>query len=103
MRPVLHGDVSAAARALYRMPAPLRAETCARMIAEAEIADRFRARTGQAHPLFGNGSLMGAARKRPLAAEPGFGDADYCMALISIQGDVCKVWSPVLMKSLSNG
>ncbi|MGB1388911.1 MAG: hypothetical protein ACPG61_08485 [Paracoccaceae bacterium] len=78
MRPVLHGDVSAAARVLYRRPAPMRAETCARMIAEAEIADRFRARTGQAHPLFGNGSLMGAARKRPLAAEPGFDDVEYC-------------------------
>lgn len=49
-----------------------------RMIAEAEMADLFRARTGQAHPLFGNGSLMVAARKRPLAAEPGFDDAEYC-------------------------
>ena len=78
MRPVLHGDVSAAARVLYLMPAPLRALACKRMIDEAEAADRFSARTGRVHPLFGNGSLMGAARKRKLAPEPGFDDREYC-------------------------
>lgn len=35
-------------------------------------------KTGRCHPLWGNGSLMGAARKRMLAPEPGFDDPEYC-------------------------
>jgi hypothetical protein len=78
VRPILHGDVSNAARALLRVPAQLRADLCDRMIAEAEAAYRHAQSTRQMHPLWGNGSLMSAARKRPLANEPGFDDVDYC-------------------------
>lgn len=78
MRPVLHGDVSCAARALLRLPGPQRAGLCRRLLAEAEAADRHVGRTGRLHPLFGNGSLMSAARKRMLADEPGFDDPEYC-------------------------
>ncbi len=48
------------------------------MVAEAEIADRYTRDTGRVHPVYGNGSLMGAARKRVMADEPGFDDAEYC-------------------------
>ncbi len=48
------------------------------MVAEAELADRHVQRTGRLHPLYGNGSLMTAARTRVLADEPGFDDLDYC-------------------------
>ncbi len=48
------------------------------MVAEAELADRHVQRTGRLHPLYGNGSLMTAARTRELADEPGFDDPDYC-------------------------
>lgn len=78
MRPVLHGDVSNAARALLNVPRGARATLCARLIAEAEMADRFVRRTGRAHPFWGNGSLMSAARQRPLSDEPGFDDLSYC-------------------------
>lgn len=78
MRPVLHGDVSSAARVLLRYPPDLRPRLCHLMIAEAEAAERHRRQTGRLHPLWGNGSLMAAARARPLAAEPGFDDSDYC-------------------------
>lgn len=78
MRPVLHGDVSSAARALLRAPPAEREGLCLRMIEEAEIADRHVTATGRVHPQFGNGSLMSAARKRPLADEPGFDDLHYC-------------------------
>ncbi len=78
MRPLLHGDVSNAARVLFALPEVLRGRVCERMIVEAEIADRHRREVGRVHPLFGNGSLMSAARKRQLADEPGFDDADYC-------------------------
>jgi len=78
MRPVLHGDVSNAARALLNVPQMLRTDLCARMIQEAELADDFARREGRLHPMFGNGSLMSAARKRMLADEPSFDDAEYC-------------------------
>lgn len=78
MRPVLHGDVSSAARVLLRAPEAQRRDLCERMIREAEAADDHVRRFGKLHPLFGNGSLMSAARKRVLATEPGFDDLSYC-------------------------
>lgn len=78
MRPVLHGDVSSAARVLYALAPGMRETIGKRMIAEAECADRFARTNGQIHPMFGNGSLMGAARKRMMAPEPGFDDPEYC-------------------------
>ncbi|SDW28694.1 hypothetical protein SAMN05444358_101413 [Ruegeria halocynthiae] len=78
MRPILHGDISAAARALLVAPPPERDLLSARMIAEAELADQHVARTGRLHPVYGNGSLMAAARCRPLADEPNFDDPQYC-------------------------
>jgi hypothetical protein len=78
MRPVLHGDVSSAARALLAAPEILRAGLCRRLIREAEAAERYVRKTGQMHPIWGNGSLMAAARRRVLAAEPSFDDRDYC-------------------------
>lgn len=84
MRPVLHGDVCAAARVLLNAPALGREVLCRRMIAEAEVADRHVQRAGQMHPLFGNGSLMSAARKRVLADEPGFDNRDYCLCFETV-------------------
>ncbi|WP_420586790.1 hypothetical protein [Ruegeria sp.] len=78
MRPVLHGDVSAAARVLLTAPPANRDRLCARMIHEAELADKHVVKTGTLHPLFGNGSLMATARNRLLADEPGFDDLNYC-------------------------
>jgi hypothetical protein len=78
MRPVLHGDISNAARALLSVPEGLRAALCERMIFESEAADSYVSRVGRLHPQWGNGSLMSAARKRILADEPTFDDVDYC-------------------------
>ena len=54
------------------------------MLAEAETADAFRRETGRLHPLFGNGSLMGAALSRARAPEPFLDDPEYasCMAMV---------------------
>lgn len=78
MRPVLHGDVSAAARALVAAPQSDRDRLCERMILEAELADKHVGQTGHLHPLFGNGSLMSTARTRRLADEPSFDNLQYC-------------------------
>lgn len=78
MRPVLHGDICAAARALLAAPRASRHRLCTRMIAEAELADQHVKATGQLHPVYGNGALMTVARSRALADEPGFDDLQYC-------------------------
>ncbi len=78
MRPVLHGDVANAARALLHVPVGMRRHLCDRMIMESDAADEYARATGRLHPIWGNGSLMSAARKRMLADEPGFDDTEYC-------------------------
>ncbi len=84
MRRVLHGDVTAAARAMLAAPAEARARLLTRLLAEAETADTHRLQTGKAHPLYGTGSLMSAALTHPVAREPYLDDPDYasCMALV---------------------
>jgi len=84
MRPVLHGDVVAAARALRAVPAAQRPRLVRRIIAAAEFADRYRRRVGRAHPDFGGGSLMAAAGAWPRRPEPLLDDPDYlgCLACV---------------------
>lgn len=81
MRSVLHGDVTAAARALLMVPAAARETLCRRMIQEADFADRYAKRLGRPHRDWGNGTLMAAARARPLADEPSLGEERYCQCL----------------------
>lgn len=78
MRPVLYGDVSSAARVLLGTAPDLRESLCRQMIGEAIAADRHRRHYRKPHPRWGNGSLMSAARRRRLSAEPGFDDPEYC-------------------------
>ena len=80
MRPVLHSDVIAAARAVLAAPEALRANICARLLQEADWADRFTRRLGKPHPLWGNGTLLTAAQRYRQVAEPTFDDPAYCSA-----------------------
>jgi hypothetical protein len=84
MRPVLHGDVVAAARVLYALPSKCRDGAMAHLLRNADLADRHRQRTGRAHPLWGDGSLMTAALAAAPPPEPRLDDAEYCgcMALV---------------------
>lgn len=81
MRRVLHGDVVAAARVLLLVPARARKATCRRMIRDAHFAHLYMKRQGRAHVLWGNGSLLSAASKRPMAREPFLSDTRYCNCL----------------------
>ncbi len=84
MRPLLPGEVRAAACVLLAARPGQRPGLLARMLAEAETADAYRQETGRLHPLWGNGSLGAVARARERAREPALEDADYaaCLALI---------------------
>ena len=81
MRPLEHIDLTDAARAVLAHPAPARAALCARLLDEADWADRYTRRIGKAHPYWGDGSLSSAARKRPRAPEPRLNAAAYCTCL----------------------
>jgi hypothetical protein len=77
LRPLLHGDVSSAARALLLVPLADRDAHCRKMIAQAQIAYLHMQSTDRIHPQWGNGSLMSAARRHPLPQEPNFDERDY--------------------------
>lgn len=82
MRPILPGDLNAAARALLAVPADARPVLARRLLAQADAADRYRVRHRRAHPLWGNGSLQSAALGRQALAERRLDDADYVDCLI---------------------
>ncbi|ASM71925.1 MULTISPECIES: hypothetical protein [Roseobacteraceae] len=84
MRPVLHTDLRDAARALLARPAQDRLYLCRRMLKEATWAEHHVRRTGRPHPLWGNGTLSDAARKRVLADEPMLDDAHYCECMVLV-------------------
>ncbi|WP_232825347.1 DUF7742 family protein [Albibacillus kandeliae] len=84
MRPLYHGDIASAARALLAVPAGERTDLAERLVTEARLADRHVRRTGRLHPDWGNGSLMGAAHKQPMAPEPGFDCADYVACWVEV-------------------
>ncbi|MDA5094413.1 hypothetical protein O2N63_09985 [Aliiroseovarius sp. KMU-50] len=84
MRPVLLGDVAAAACVLLMVKPPERPDAIVRMIAHAHRADRYRYVTGRAHPKWGNGSLAAVARNLPRAQEPYQDDPDYCDCMLTV-------------------
>ena len=70
--------------ALLRVAPDARTGLLGRILAEAETADAYRRETGRLHPLWGNGSLMGAALGHARAREPSLDSPDYaaCMVLV---------------------
>lgn len=95
MRPVMMGDVIAAARVLCAARVGDRAALMRRLLRAASLADRHRRRTGRAHPAFGNGSLMAVARRRSSPAEPPLHDPAYldclCIVLAALRADAAVV------------
>jgi len=89
MRPVLHGDVTSVARALLNVPKKDRPRLCRQIFEQADVADKHVQRTRHLHQ-FGNGSLMAAARRYPLADEPTFDCAQYCECIIQTLSAVMK-------------
>jgi len=84
MRPVLHGDVVAAARALLAVEAGARAGLIRRLISQAGWADRFRRTRGRVHPFWGDGSLEVAAAQHVQMPEPYLDAPDYCECMIAV-------------------
>lgn len=86
MRPVLPGDVSAAARALLPVSRARRADFARRLIEEAQAADLYCRTEGRAHPRWGNGTLMAAAHGHEMGCEGTFCDPDYLDCQMQVLG-----------------
>lgn len=84
MRPVLHGDIMAAARVLLRLPGLERQTVMQQMLERACFADIYFKRFGRGHPEWGNGSLMAVALAQGLAPEPFLDDPDYCSCFVLV-------------------
>jgi hypothetical protein len=84
MRPLMHGDVVAAARVIFAIPGPLRKAELARLLFRTERADVFRMETGRPHPFWGDGSLMSAALINAPPPEPRLDDLDFCSCLAMV-------------------
>lgn len=83
-RPVLPGDVSAAARALLAVPDRERLRLCRRIFGGAAEAAAYAGLFGRLHGRWGDGSLSAAARRYSLADEPFVDDPEYlrCTRLV---------------------
>ena len=81
MRPILIDDALSASAALMVVPAGHRPWVLCRMLAEADAADRLYRATGRPHPLWGEGSLMAAARRRRRAARLDLEQPETCDVL----------------------
>ena len=84
MRPVLPGDLDCAVAVVMAQPPETRADVAAKLLAQADLADRYRKRLGRAHPIYGTGSLMSAALGWPVGPRRRVYDASYCAALIVV-------------------
>ena len=84
MRPVLHSDVVAAARALYPLETDARATALNSHFRRAAWADAFRKRTGRMHPVWGDGSLMAVALGQDTPPEPPLSDSVFCDCLAQV-------------------
>lgn len=84
MRPLLPGDIVAAARVLMSCADAERDGRARQLLHEADAADRLRKDTGRAHALWGNGTLMAAALRHDPPPEPGLDDPDYLDCLIRV-------------------
>ncbi len=78
------GDASAMARVLMRCPPARRQWVLCRMLTEANRAAAHRIQQGAAHPIWGNGSVMAVALRRPRAPEPSLGSPEFigCLTMV---------------------
>ncbi len=90
MRPVLHGDVAAAARVLLRRPHHVRRAIMRQMLEQASIADLHYKRLKRGHPIWGNGSLMAVAITQDMAPEPFLDDQEYCRCFVTVFEELIK-------------
>ncbi len=81
MRAIVPSDLDHCVRTLMARPAQERLDAMALILRRADLADRFRKRTGRLLPGMGDGSLMTAAWTIGRAPPPPRCDGAYCTTL----------------------
>ena len=84
MREVYISDLTVAARALLAVPPCHRTLLCHDMLNEADWADKYAKRLKKPHPIWGNGTLLAAARGRNIVSERSFSDPEYASCFMII-------------------
>ena len=84
MRPVTLADIEAATQAVMAAGEEARQTFAATLLSQARRADRYRRKSGRAHPRFGDGTLLSAALCHPRAARPACFDAGWLDALAHV-------------------
>lgn len=84
MRPILHGDLTLAAKVLLGVPMAERGGRMRQMLERASAADSYFKRFKKGHPNWGNGSLMAVAMRYDMAAEPFLDDPEYCQCWVVV-------------------
>lgn len=84
MTPVIYNDVLAVVSVLSAAPPERHAEMIMALIREADQAELYRRRYRSAHPVFGDGSLMGAALRHKQRGPVSFGCAEDLTAWIVV-------------------
>ena len=84
MRQIGLGDLHHAARVIQAMPEDARVQTCAELLWQAHVADKYVKRMRKLHPKWGNGSLRAAALAWPLAPQrpPPSAELHRCLLLV---------------------
>jgi hypothetical protein len=91
MRPLMPADLDCAVAVVLGQPPQDRRWAADQLLAQADVADRYRKRFGRAHSAFGSGSVMSAARRWPLGPVHPICDPAYCDGL-SIVLDAVRAW-----------
>ncbi len=84
MHEIWLGDAAMAARALCGVGPSRRGWLLRRLMLETRRARLHVARTGTAHPIWGDGSIMAAAMRRHPPSETSLGKGDFRICLISV-------------------
>lgn len=84
MRAVHLSDLNIAARTLLAVPEAIRADMIKEVLSQAQVADKYRKRTGRSHAQFGNGSLSAACQHRIKSRRPDRCDPNYleCLEIV---------------------
>ena len=92
MRAVHLSDLNMAARTLLAVPQRGRRKLVQSLIHNAHVADKYRKKTGRAHPQYGDGSLCAVCQPMTKVAMPDRCDPRYLDSLgIVIEGLLARV------------
>lgn len=84
MTPVIYNDVLAAVSALSGAPIEEQRQIATRLLADADLAERYRQSRGHAHPVHGDGSLLAVSLRYSRRGDASFQTVSGLRAWITV-------------------